>query len=227
MKPQSRPVVVEVKRKRGVQKPGHSIWGGVDLSAAAGELEVDAEGTPKGRPVDSGTGSFDVEGTQEPQVEQHMADPQEADVGQPAPQAPTNTETPAPKKRTPRVKKAKAEPKQKVARNAARPATKATEFPSAPVRGKRKVYSEQERAQKLAQIEKSVGRGASTKSAVGQAGISEQTYYQWKKTVASAPTGGELKDLVALEAENERLKKLLAERLRKENAELKKKLGLA
>lgn len=47
------------------------------------------------------------------------------------------------------------------------------------------------------------------------------------KTVVSVPTGGELKDLVALEAENERLKKLLAERLRKENAELKKKFGLA
>jgi putative transposase len=35
-----------------------------------------------------------------------------------------------------------------------------------------------------------------------------------------------LKDLLALEEENKRLKNLLAERLRKENAELRKKLGL-
>ncbi|MCP8894697.1 hypothetical protein KYK29_07120 [Shinella daejeonensis] len=41
-----------------------------------------------------------------------------------------------------------------------------------------------------------------------------------------APTGDGLKDLLALEAENERLKKMLADWLRKENAELKKKLGL-
>lgn len=227
MKPQSRPVVVEVKRKRGMQKPGHSIWGGVDLSAVAAELVAETEEAPKGRPVDSSTRSFDAENIQEPQVEQHMADPQEVEIAQVTPQASTNTETSAPKKRAPRAKKAKAEPKQKVAKNAAKPAAKATEPQSTPLRGKRKVYSEQERAQKLAQIEKSVGRGASIKSATGQAGISEQTYYQWKKTVALAPTGGELKDLVALEAENDRLKKLLAERLRKENAELKKKLGLA
>lgn len=227
MKPQSRPVVVEVKRKREMQKPGRSIWGGVDLSAVAAELEAEAEEVPEGGPVDSSTRSFDVESTQEPKVEQHMADPQEAEIAQVASQASANTETPALKMRTPRAKKAKIEPKQKVAKNAVRPAAKATEPQSAALRGKRKVYSEQERAQKFAQIEKSVGRGASIKSATGQAGISEQTYYQWKKTAASAPTGGELKDLVALEAENERLKKLLAERLRKENAELKKKLGLA
>ena len=42
-----------------------------------------------------------------------------------------------------------------------------------------------------------------------------------------ASDSGDLKDLIALEEENQRLKKLLAERLRKENAELKKKLGLA
>jgi putative transposase len=36
-----------------------------------------------------------------------------------------------------------------------------------------------------------------------------------------------IKDLLALEEENKRLKKMLAERLRKENAELKNKLGLA
>lgn len=79
---------------------------------------------------------------------------------------------------------------------------------------------------KLGQIEKSITGGESIKSATKQAGISEQTYYQWKKAAASVPESGELKDLIALEEENSRLKKLLAERLRKENAELKKRLGL-
>ncbi|HSQ13467.1 MAG TPA: transposase, partial [Candidatus Deferrimicrobium sp.] len=64
------------------------------------------------------------------------------------------------------------------------------------------------------------------KSSVRQAGISEQTYYQWKRAVAPKLESGELKDLVALEEENTRLKGLFAERLRKENAELKRKLGL-
>lgn len=75
--------------------------------------------------------------------------------------------------------------------------------------------------QKLAQIEKSI------RNATSRAGISEQTYYQWKKIAAPRSTGDDLKDLLALEAENVRLKKLLAERLRAENAELKKRLGLA
>jgi len=42
----------------------------------------------------------------------------------------------------------------------------------------------------------------------------------------SSPATDELKALVALEAENQRLRKSLAEKLRKENAELRKRLGL-
>lgn len=155
-----------------------------------------------------------------------MADPQEVDNLLPGvPEGSTNTaEKPEPKKRTPRAKKTKVEPKQQT--HAAKPASTAAESQKPGSRGKRKIHSEKERAEKLARIEKSVDSGASIKSAVSQAGISEQTYYQWKKTAAPTRTGDGLKDLVALEAENERLKKMLADRLRKENAELKKKLGL-
>ena len=46
------------------------------------------------------------------------------------------------------------------------------------------------------------------------------------KAAAPKLASGDLKDLVGLEEENTRLKGLLAERLRKENAELKRKLGL-
>lgn len=129
------------------------------------------------------------------------------------------------KKKAPRPRKAKAQPKRPAAKEAAKPMISASE---PPVRGKtpRKTYSDKERTQKLGQIEKSIGRGESVKSATREVGISEQTYYQWKKTATPASEGGDLKDLLALEEENKRLKSLLAERLRKENAELKKKLGL-
>lgn len=45
------------------------------------------------------------------------------------------------------------------------------------------------------------------------------------KQAAAAPAV-EIEDLVALEAENKRLRKILAEKLRQENAELRKRLGL-
>jgi putative transposase len=103
--------------------------------------------------------------------------------------------------------------------------SKAVASPTA--RTARKTYSETERAQKLGEIEKQIGRGESVKAAVQKAGISEQTYSRWKKAPGHIAQTGELKDLVKLEEENARLKKLLADRLRKENAELRKKLGLA
>lgn len=90
----------------------------------------------------------------------------------------------------------------------------------------RKNHSAQERADKLAHIAKAIKSGEPLKSVVKRVGISEPTYYQWKKAAAPAPAGDELTDLLALEKENKRLKSMLAERLRKENAELKRKLGL-
>ncbi|WP_315928730.1 transposase [Mesorhizobium sp. SP-1A] len=93
----------------------------------------------------------------------------------------------------------------------------------------RRNYSEDERAQKLGAIEKLLAGGRSTvKDAVHKAGITEQTYYQWKKNARSGGSGqkDDLKELVRLEQENIRLRKLLAEQLRSENAELRKRLGL-
>ncbi|MET3662848.1 transposase [Aquamicrobium ahrensii] len=147
-----------------------------------------------------------------------MADPQETEPVQIATEAPAKAAEA--KKKTPRSKVARP------ARKAGAKSMLAETAAAATVRKTRKVYSEKERGQLLGQIEKSVGRGESVKHATGQAGISEQTYYQWKKTATAASAGGDLKDLLALEEENKRLKSLLAERLRKENAELKKKLGL-
>jgi putative transposase len=126
----------------------------------------------------------------------------------------------AKKKRSPRRRKAAAESGRAV-----------SEAPAAkPWR-----YSEQERKEKLKLIETQVAEGNGTlKNAIKSAGISEQTYYQWKRTVKPVehraekllPAGEELADLVRLEEENQRLRKLLAEKLRAENAELRKRLGL-
>ncbi|OHV79326.1 transposase [Ensifer sp. LCM 4579] len=100
---------------------------------------------------------------------------------------------------------------------------------------KAKKYSEQERSDKLKLIETEVAQRDSTlKDAIKRAGISEQTYYQWKraakpveqKAATPVPAGDELADLVQLEKENQRLRNLLAEKLRTENAELRKRLGL-
>ncbi|RDJ02022.1 transposase [Rhizobium grahamii] len=101
--------------------------------------------------------------------------------------------------------------------------------------GKSRRYTEQERREKIAFIEAAVAAGPATrKQAIHDAGISEQTYYQWmrstqstdKTAAQSVPIADAADDLVQLEAENQRLRKLLAEKLREENATLRKSLGL-
>ncbi|WP_439629360.1 transposase [Shinella sp.] len=96
-------------------------------------------------------------------------------------------------------------------------------------------HSESEKAEKLAQIERRLSEGSTLKAAAADAGISDQTFYQWKRAVptadakpaATASQDDGLSDLLALEAENIRLRGLLAEKLRTENSALRKKLGLA
>lgn len=228
MRRQGRPLIVEVKHKRADPGRERSLWGGLDLAAIAAEATRDLERNELAsrRFIDSDPLSPDGENSHSLQAEHHMADPQEALSIETVAEAPANVDTPEPRKRGPGRRQAKAEPARPVERKAAKPVTRAAEAPPAAVRTGRKVHSKEERAQKLGQIEKSVGQGGSLKSAVRQAGISEQTYYQWRKAAEPAAPAGDLKDLLALEEENERLKKLLAERLRKENDELKKKLGL-
>jgi SAM-dependent methyltransferase len=51
MKRQTRPFIVEVKNKRGVRKSAHSIWGDIDLSAIAADLN---------EPLPFDDGAFDV-----------------------------------------------------------------------------------------------------------------------------------------------------------------------
>jgi hypothetical protein len=182
---------------------------------------------PKHLIIDSDVPPIDAEDGNKHQREYLMAEPQETEAAQTVTETPAKIETAEVKKKAPRQKRvAKVQPKRPAAKNVAKAAVLESIAP-APAKGTRKVYSAKERAQILGQIEKAISRGGSIKSATKQAGVSEQTYYQWKKAAAPTSDSGDLKDLVALEEENQRLKKQLAEHLRKENAELKRKLGLS
>lgn len=228
MRRQTRPFTVEIKQKRSYQKRGRSIWGDVDLSAAMAEStrELKEMKLPNRRLIDSNIVALDAEHAHKPRAEHIMAEPLEAESGETATEPAAKVKTPETKKKAPRPRKAKAEPRPTARKNGVNTASQAEEAPPEAAPTGRKVHSEKERTQKLAHVAKSINGGATLKSAVKQVGISEQTYYHWKKAAAPSSDGDDLKDLVALEEENKRLKSLLAERLRKENAELKKKLGL-
>lgn len=225
MRLQTRPVIVEVKRKRGVQDRSRSIWGDVDLSKAVSEVKAEAGKQQNDRSIDSDVAPTDLIEGQQAEGEQSMPDPQEVDSPQVVAETPAIADTPKPKAKPPRVKKEKPASTPKAAKATAKVVVPEPE--PAPVRGKRKVYSKAERVKKIAQIKKLIAGGASVKNATSDAAISEQTYYQWLKTKTPAAESDDLKDLLALEEENKALKKRLAEQLRKENAELKRKLGIA
>jgi putative transposase len=102
-----------------------------------------------------------------------------------------------------------------------------------PISAKPKIrsLSDQEKLERIGQIDVQVAGGETLKSAVKRAGISDQTYYQWKKATAQAPEPSvsdddEFVDFIQLEEENRQLRKLLSEKLRAENAELRKRLGM-
>ncbi|WP_086999720.1 transposase [Rhizobium sullae] len=135
--------------------------------------------------------------------------------------------------KTPAVKKQRPPRPQKTAAEPARATSKPAAVKS-PV-AKPRTYSEQEKTGKLKLIGTEITEGKSTlKDAIKKAGISEQTYYNWKRTATPVvqrnkkpvPTSDELGDLVQLEEENQKLRKRLAEKLRAENTQLRKRLGL-
>lgn len=128
-------------------------------------------------------------------------------------------------RKSPPIQKAKSRQDRSDANNGASPPTV--------VKARR--YSEAERTEKLGEIEAQISGGATLKAAAKGAGISEQTYYKWKREVPAKnpvitkPSSevDTLSDLIELDAENKRLRGLLAEKLHAENAELRKRLGMA
>ena len=76
--------------------------------------------------------------------------------------------------------------------------------------GKR--YSTEQIIVKLREAEIEMGRGAKVPEVCRKLGISEQTFYRWRKRYGGLDRS-EVRRLKALQQENTRLKKLLAESL--------------
>ena len=74
----------------------------------------------------------------------------------------------------------------------------------------RKRYTVEQIIRKLREAEIELGRGLTTPQACRKIGISEQTYYRWRKRYGGMQVS-QAKRLKELEQENGRLKKLLAE----------------
>ena len=74
----------------------------------------------------------------------------------------------------------------------------------------RKRYKEQDSLRLLREIEGHLHGGMDIVNACGTAGISDKTYYGWRKRYGGMGRA-KLSDFKALEKENQRLKKILAE----------------
>jgi hypothetical protein len=124
-------------------------------------------------------------------------------------------ETPAKKQRAPRKPKAAAE--------AAAPASSAATVRSAKLpRKKRGANAEETPAVGEAPVAAKVGRKIGTRGP-GKAKLASSDKVP---TAAAVTAGDEMGDLLQLEEENKQLRKTLAEKLRTENADLRKRLGV-
>ena len=74
----------------------------------------------------------------------------------------------------------------------------------------RKRYSDEDVLKLLRQIELSLASGGDVKSACRSAGVSEATYYNWRRRFGGM-SKSQLQELKSLEKENTRLKKIVAE----------------
>ena len=75
---------------------------------------------------------------------------------------------------------------------------------------KRKRYSEEDIINKLRQGEVMLGQGKRVEEVCRQLGVSNQTFYKWRKTYGGMEVP-QAKKLKELERENSRLKRLVAE----------------
>jgi len=74
----------------------------------------------------------------------------------------------------------------------------------------RKTYTTEQIINKLREVEVLIGHGLTTGEASRKAGITEQTYYRWRREYGGMKIE-QAKRLKALEKENSRLKKLVAD----------------
>ena len=91
---------------------------------------------------------------------------------------------------------------------------------------RRRRFTSQEKTRVLEEIDQKLQSGKNIKSVLASVGLKPQTYYLWRRSSKGQATSGKQEDLESLQKENIRLKRLLAERLMKENSELKRRLGM-
>ena len=75
----------------------------------------------------------------------------------------------------------------------------------------RKIYTPEQIIRKLREAEVLIAEGMTTRNAARQIGVTEQTYYRWRKEYGGMKVN-QAKRLKALEKENFRLKRLVAEK---------------
>ena len=75
----------------------------------------------------------------------------------------------------------------------------------------RKVYKPEQIIRKLREVEIFMAQGITTQQAVRQIGVTDQTCYRWRKEYGGMQVD-QAKRLKALEQENVRLKRLVAEK---------------
>ena len=75
----------------------------------------------------------------------------------------------------------------------------------------RKIYSPEQIIRKLRETEVYIGEGMTAREAARQIGVTEQTYYRWRKEYGGMRIE-QAKRLKVLEKENMRLKRLVAEK---------------
>jgi len=75
---------------------------------------------------------------------------------------------------------------------------------------KRKIHSPEQIVKKLREADKIIATGGTVEQACKQLGVSEATYYNWRKQYGKMKLD-QVKQLKALQKENARLKKLVAD----------------
>jgi hypothetical protein len=222
-KPQ-RNFVVEVKsgRRRQTSKPV-SIWGNLDLKAVSAAVNADVSGDAGRQIVDSAISASPVCSEKTPLLtapleqpttvlapqERFMANETNATVNTDSGISDPAIASEPKKQRAPRAKKAPPE-------TASADITVETQSPASPAKRGRPA-----RAAKTKPIVAEAARGAKRVGKTSAAKSAPAT------TNAPISAADDMAELLRLEEENQMLRKSLAEKLRQENADLRKRLGLA
>ncbi len=232
MKKVQRSFVVEYKSGRQRSEPkSNPIWGNTDLKSVARDVEEEAMPfvpetyVVKTSEADtSPSTAATAEPLLTPRIGQHTTSVVTEETSM-ADEIDTMTTTDAPvvvetliepkKQRQPRAKKAS--PEAASVDDAAEPAVTSASAPEKQKRGRKAKLIESASTVKRAPVKRASKAVQPTPVAPTAPAL----------PIAAAGASDEMADLLQLEEENQRLRKLLAEKLRAENADLRKRLGKA